>query len=245
MKIQYFLRLFTMVFSMTLLFPLPVSFATEQAPLLDYGNIFTATEQNTLENTLQSLAETWGYGVGIVTYDEALPSPLLTWVKNQIGSTYFGENRVIFAFNLHSRELILEVHGTVQHLIPTETSDRMIVQVTQTFTDGNYFSGSLAMLEEVEQVLGGRQGSTLYSSIQKDSGSSSLIWISCSVGILVAAAVTWGFIYSMNTVRSQDTAKEYFDTSQFRVTQEKERFLYRTVVSLPRQSQSRGGSGRR
>lgn len=216
--------------------------AIEQPPLLDYGNVFTQEEKVILEKKLASMEENLGYAIGIVTYDEEIPSPLLSWVKREVGSLYFGEHRLIFAFNLRSREVVVEVNGKVETWVPVAKSDILIDQVTGSLTRGTYYAGSLSLLEQVENLFPSPQSQS--PSSRGTSNTSGLLWISVSVGLLVAGGVTWGFIYSMNTVRQQDTAEGYFDSSQFRVTSEKERFLYRSVVSVPRQSQQRGSGGR-
>lgn len=215
---------------------------TEQAPLLDYGNVFSLEEKEELVEKLLEMEEKHGYDVGVVTYDETLPSPLLTWVKREIGSAYFGEHRLIFALNLTSREVVVEVNGKVEALVPLSKSDHLIAQVTENLSRGNYFTASLFLLVQVEDLFSLQQG----QDFSVRGGASGLLWISLSIGLLVAGGVTWGFIYSMNTVRQRDSAEGYFDESKFQITSERERFLYRTVVSVPRQTQQRGGgSGRR
>ncbi len=65
--------------------------------------------------------------------------------------------------------------------------------------------------------------------------------MSALVSLLMAGGVTYGFVKSMNNVNDQENAREY--QGQPYISRDKEIFLYRNVVSVPRNQNTGGGGG--
>lgn len=218
-------------------------YATQSPPVMDFGNLLTASEEQELEVEIQRLVSKTGFGFGVILYDEpATYSNFLSYIKNDVGASYFQSNRFIMALNLTTREMILEVNGTARDEISDAQSTLLVDKVAPYFSRGDYYGGMWLFLELIESHLASPSGS---SSLQNTTQQkATILFFSFIMSLAVAGTTTYFFWQSMNTVRDQDSASEYLKKEKFLVTHNQERYLSRTVIRTPIQQNNHGGGGR-
>lgn len=217
-------------------------YATQTPPVMDFGNLLTASEEQELEVEIQRLVNKTGFGFGIILYDEpATYSNFLSYIKNDVGATYYQSNRFIMALNLTTREMILEVNGTARDEISDAQSNLLVDKVAPYFSRGDYYGGMSLFLELIESHLASPSGSSSLSSTTEQKAT--ILFFSFVMSLAVAGSTTYFFWQSMNTVRDQDSASEYLKKEKFSVTHNQERYLSRTVIRTPIQQNNPGGGG--
>lgn len=241
---RYFFRIVPCFFLIFTFF-LPITQAnTVVPPVMDYGNLLSESQEESLRVEIQRLVSETGFGFGVILYNEsATYSDFLSHIKNTVAPTYFQTNRFVMALNLATREMIIEVNGTARDKISDYQTDLILDEVAPYFTNGNYAKGLEVFLEMTETRLKG--GTVASSSPQSVNAQDSITFVAFSFGIslLIAVATTVYFVQAMNNVQEQNTATGYMDKHEFVVTVDRERFLYRNVVKIPR-AQQKGGGGR-
>jgi len=69
--------------------------------------------------------------------------------------------------------------------------------------------------------------------------------IGLGVGVVIAAIIMFAIRSKLKSVRSQRTACNYVRDNSFRLTNQRDIFLFRNITRTPRQTQASGGGGRR
>lgn len=229
-------------FLVVMVFALAVpSVATEYVPpVLDFAELLTPQEEALLVEQIRQLKTAYGYDFGVLVLDDAtLSQELQNDVKYDYAPLYFQENRFVFALNMGNRRMAIEVNGTARDEVSDNDTTAITDKAAHHFTNGNYYQGFADMLDLTEGHLDGsvdfQEKLPLYG-------------ISLVSALLVAAAVTWWNVKKMNNVEQQDRASGYITQAEFKITLDRETYLYRNVVKTPKQTNNgsgRGGGGGR
>lgn len=224
MKVSKFITGFLLVFILAC----PVSALT----IYDSADLLTPEEEVALTQMFSSAD--LEYEVGIYTMGNYTGQSFFDYMKKE-SPNYFGTNRIVFAVAMDSRHVMIETNGIAELYFRNEHTDSLRSQVSTHLSNDDVYAAatlfSRYVLVPPDPI----------SVIEEKGGT---LLVSFLLSLVIAAGVTYMFASKMNTVRAQDSATGYIDKDEFKLTHNREIFLYRNIIKTPRpKSNSSGGGG--
>lgn len=229
------LRELCFCFLLVLVLVSPISVSQAQDLLMDFSGLLTSTEKTVLTSELGRVSTVLGYSVGVVTYQYS--DEYQQWIDEN------GEDYVVMAVNMKDRRMDLNVGGSAYYAMDDYEKDRILDVVGPYLTAGNYEEALYAFVTMTESSVTGEVTEKELERQKTEAWAQKapMIQMSIVLSCLIAVGITFGFAKSMNNVADQENATVYQGTPH--ITKDREIFLYRNVVSVPRQ-QNNGGGGR-
>lgn len=240
--IKKFFFPFLQLFALVLLCP----FTVEATPLLDYGDLISATEEGSLIAEMNRISDTLDISVGAVLYDEPIPaSSVMSYVKQTVGPEEFGSNRIIMCVDLNGRDMAIEVSGRGNSALDDWDLNVILDEVAPYFTNGDYASGLAVYLDLTEDMVLGIETEAEKGKIRAENMAnlSSVMLGAFVISLVIASVVVFCMVKSMNNVKEQHNASNYLKAGSFEIRRDRATFLYRTVTKTPRQQNTDGGGG--
>ncbi len=214
--------------------------------VIDNADVLTDTEENTLENTASKLRER-GYDVVILTMTggyggksvRAYADDYFDYNGYGIGSKNTG---VLFIVNLTERDLYVSTSGDAIRVLTDRGIDMLLDTVTPHFSDGQYFNGFKLLLSELDYyVTAYESGSPVGTANDTDYlGAAAVCLI---IGAVISILIMLGIKRGMNTARLSRDAVYAINRDSFRLSRQRDIYLYSRTRRIPRNdSSSSGGS---
>ncbi len=221
-------------------------YRVEATPLLDYGDLISATEEGNLIAEMNRISENINISVGAVLYDEPIPaSSVLSYVKQNVGPAEFGSNRIVLCVDLKGRDMAIEVSGRGNSSLDDWDLNVILDEVAPYFTQGNYAKGIAVYLDLTEDMVLGIETEAEKAKIQEEfmAKFGSVMLGAFVISLIIASIVVFCMVSSMNNVKEQHNASSYLKSGSFQIQRDRSTFLYRTVTKTARQQNTGGGSG--
>lgn len=242
-KIKQFCALFLLVILPSFLASQTLALDT---PLLDFDNLIADNQEPALVAEMERVSTAIGYPVGAILYNQGgTYGTLLSEVKSGDGPVYFGTDRILILVNLNTREMAIDLNGTAKYAMDDWETNLILDEVAPYFTNGNFLSGIQVFLSMTESTVLGIVTEAETERMRQERLEELLPTILFSILFsgITAGAVVFFFVRSMNNVKNQQNASAYEAQGGFRITHDRETYLYRNVSKVPRQ-QNNGGGGR-
>lgn len=223
-------------------------YAAPPAPhpaVIDNADLLTEAEESTLENTASRLRDrgfdvviltmTGGYGgKGVVAYSD----DYFDYNGYGVGTDRTG---VLFLVNLTERDLYISTSGDAIRVLNDRGIDMLLDTLAPHFTEGEYYYGFKLLLSELEYYLTAYEnGAPIGSESQSDYLGAAAVCL--VIGFIIAILIMLGIKNGMNTARLSRDAVYAIDRNSFRLSRQRDVFLYSRTRRIPRSDSSSSGS---
>lgn len=224
--------------------------ASNEQKVMDLAEILTQEEEADLQEQLYRISETYQCDVAAVTTDSCegkSPQDYTDDFYEEAGYGYgASEDGIILMISMGERQFHLATRGLDIRIFTDYGLEVIDHQITGDLSDGAYAHafetyGDLAETFIKEYQTTGMAFDTNHTYKEK-MGIGVRAAIAAAVGIVLAALVVSCLYAQLRTVRTKNRAHEYVRSGSFRVTRERDVYLY-SNVSKTRKPEDNGGGG--
>lgn len=223
--------LLTAILLVLTLFAFPVSADDALSRVIDDADLLTSSEEERLQNEIDSLIDKHGFDFVIVYVDSS--------ARDYANDYGFGNSRdgILLLVSKAERDWYISTSGSGIALFSDQTIDSIGNDLSSELSDGEYYEAALTFLESSEAVLRGdyevNKEFPLFAELI-------VVVLSLIAAIAIGAVVK----RSMNTARKQTNASSYVASGSSKITLARDTFLYSTVSKVKIESNSSGSSHR-
>ena len=232
-------KLISLMLSLICLMAWVLSAEAKGSFVQDFANIVTGEEESLLTRSCQSVRDSHGVDVVILTTPELYGRPAQDFADDFYDNNGYQADGVLFLVDMGSRQWHISTAGTAIQML----SDRDLEDIEDTvipyFAEGRYYGGFARFLKILPGYL------------SNDEGSGINILLSLGAGACIAAVVLLIMGSTMNTKQPQRSAYNYEVEGTYHLRTHQDLFLYSNVSkrAKPKNNDSgssvhRGSSGR-
>ena len=205
--------------------------AIAASPLvMDVANLMTNTEAAALTEAAQSIQDTYGLDLVIITVPNLMGKTPESFADDYYDNNRYSDDGLLFLVDMGSRQWHISTSGTAISLL----SDRDLMDIEDRvipyFSDGDFYGGFSRFI----QILPGY--------LEEDSGSGFSLMLSLVIGAAVAGIVILIMRGTMNTTGGQHSAASYTTENGFHLRTNQDLFLYSNISKRPRPKENSSGS---
>ncbi|ASS76585.1 hypothetical protein CIG75_17525 [Tumebacillus algifaecis] len=240
-------KLFTSLFLFVLLLSF-YTFPALAANVYDNENLLSASEKQLLEKRLQDIAETYNFDVAIVTVDSLNGKSAMEYADDYYDENGFGfgpdHDGLLFLLAMDSRDYWTSTSGYGIKAF-TDYGIRYISDnVVGLLSEGEYYKAFDKYLDYVDMFLAEAATGTPFDTDHEVITSGDYLFLSL-LTVAISAAIAFivvGIMKSkMKTANKQRYALNYVKDGSFKVTSDKDLFLYTTTTKQKVESSSNSG----
>ncbi len=248
-------RFLILILTLTLcaLCVLPVGADDAGAPrLIDGADLLTASEEQSLLNTLDEISERQRMDVVVVTTDSLGGKSARAYADDFYDENGYGfgadRDGILLLVSIEDRDWYFSTSGYAITAFTDAGLDRLADRILPALSDGDYaqaFSTYAALCDDyVNEAKNGAPYDV--GTLPKASFAfGKYLLIALVVGLVAAFIVTSVLKGQLKSVRTQSAANNYIRSGSMNLTVSHDRFLYRNVSkrAKPQNNNSSGGSG--
>jgi uncharacterized protein len=239
------IRIFSAMLCLLLVFSLLglCAFAEEKQYVADFAGILTETEEQALAERFSETSDGCSFDFVILTVKDLGSMDLLDYADSFHRNGPYRRDAAILAVDMEDREWCVATYGKGNSYINEATTYSYLEDCfLSELSEGAYkeaFEGYLAGAETL--VIRGQQGKAYTAPVPW--GKNALIAI--VIGLIAALIVVLSLRSQLKSVAFKSNAAGYVKQGSFRLTKERDLFLFRTHTRVysPRQKSSGGSSG--
>lgn len=231
--------------------------AAKVPPVLDWENLLTEAEENSLMQGITALKETYGIDVMIVTKDSYDGYTAQQRADDLYDFQGGGDDGVLFLLSLAQREWYISTCGKMIYVLTDYGIQQVGEEAASYFGSGDFYGGFVSFLEALPEYLDAYEKGSPVDGQADYSGSyyhgdaedtvyyesSPNFFISLIIGLVVAAIAVLVMKSAMNTKRAQRGASVYVKQGSFHLKLHQDLFLYSNVSKTRRQQNTSSGGG--
>lgn len=224
--------------------------AAPQQKVTDGAGIISQEQESRLQEQLETIAGTYEYDAVILTVDSCEGKSTQQYAEDYYLSEGYGfgpeSDGIMMLVSMGERQYYFATFGNATDIFTAYGLERIDDIVSEKLSDGDYdkaFSLFADLTEEfVREGTSGKPYDTNHT--YKQSMSLGMRMAIAAVAGVVIAAVTVGALFGqLKSVGIKAEAQEYVRDGSFRVTRQRDVFLYRTVSRIRREKPSDSGGG--
>ena len=217
----------------------------------DQTDVFTTSEEAELQNTIQTIQNTYQVDAVIVTIDDFTSD-----AENEEAAAYFlnqgygyGDDQDGFLLMIATdgRHYEIITHGSCITAMTDYGIDYMKDQMIDDLSDSDYYKASTAFLSASTVLLEQAATGEPYDVDNEIPGTeaSKLIpeLIAALIAIVIAGAVGFGLVKMMEQSKEKQSADDFMDQASFHVSESRDTFLYMDVITHVHKKDDHGGGG--
>lgn len=229
-------RLSCLILALLLLISLSVSAMAAAFHIDDSAMLLNKSEIRRLEDQAEEITEEYSIDIVIVTVDTLGDKYASYYAERYYDENSFDMDGILLLIAMEEREWYILTNGKCDEVFSSRNLDRLEEAMLDDLSDGDYYRAFSAYLEEVSKCMRNAGRVDTESNIQ---------WgISLIVGAVVAAVVVLIMLSQMKTAKPQSHAIGYIRDDTYRITEQRDMFLYSRITKTPK-PQNNGSSGHR
>lgn len=253
MKKRNGLRGFFLVLLLVLTFGLTV-YAENDRKVVDMADILLSSEEEELQEKLERIAQTYQVDVVVASTDSCgsqSPQDYTDDFYEQMDYGYGDQyDGIILMVCMDERKFHLATQGKAIRIFTDYGLERIDELITPYLSDGEYsraFSYFCVLAEQfIEEYEHTGEAFDVNNRFQEKLDFGTWLLISCGIGLLTALIVLIILLRQLKSVAPKHRAHEYVRNGSFRVTRQRDIFLYRTIHKRRiEKSSGKGGGGSR
>lgn len=223
-----------------------------QRKVVDEAGIISKELESRLQEQLAAIARKYGCDAVILTVDSCGSKSTQEFAEDYYLSKGYGfgteNDGILMLVSMGERQYYFATFGNATDIFTAYGLERIDEIVLEELSDGDYekaFSLFADLSEEfIQEGTKGKPYDTNHTYKQK-MGLGFRFAIAFVSGLVIAAVAVGALIGQMKSVGIKAEAQEYVRDGSFRVTRQRDVFLYRTVsrVRIEKTSDSGGGGG--
>lgn len=207
--------------------------------VIDNADLLSDTEQNALESASYRVRER-GYDVVILTMTGsyggksavAYADDYFDYNGYGIGTDHTG---VLLLINMTERDLYLSTSGKATRALTDRSIDMLLDDIAPYLSEGDYYRGLSLFISELDSYI------TAYEE-GNDADYLGAAAVCLVIGLVIALLITLGMKNGMNTARLSRDAVYAINRDSFRLSKQRDIYLYSRTRRIPRNDSSSGGS---
>ncbi len=213
--------------------------------VIDNADLLTEAEESTLENAASKLRAR-GYDVVILTMTGGYGGKGVTAYADDyfdhngygIGSDHTG---VLFLVNMTERDLYISTSGKAIRVLTDRGIDMLLDTLTPHFSDGEYYNGFKLLLSELDYYVTAYENGTPVGTASSNDylGAAAVCLV---IGFIIAVLIMLGIKRGMNTARLSRDAVYAINRDSFKLSRQRDIYLYSRTRRIPRSDPSSSGS---
>lgn len=254
-----FRKLTAILFSLMLLSCLILSVSAEITYVADYAGLLQPEEVAYLEETADSLFQSYGIQAVVLTVDSLEGTSAQDCADDYYDQAGYGEDGVLFLLAMEQREWYISTSGRMIYALTDYGIQQLGDQIVPYLAEEQWFEGFcsffMALPDYLDAYENGQpvEGFADYSGdyyhgdqeevvyYPEDSGPNFLV--SLLSGIAAGGIAVMIMRFSMNTKRPQHSASEYMTKDSWKLTQHQDLYLYSNVTKVRKQEPSKSSGG--
>ncbi len=245
--------LITMVLTLALILGVGPYIKTIQAAetsyerVIDQADLLTAEEEQSLISLYDKISSDHNFDVTVVTLESINgqePSDAAWSVYREAGyGQGINQDGVILLISMEERDWAIEAAGYGEKAINEDARNYISDKIVSDLSAGNYYDSFMAFGNLCDEMLTRAEGGKPY---RKPFGAGFALLISLLTGLVGGGGTVAAMRSSLKSVHSSTGAAQYVQKNSFKLTDSRDRFLYRNVTRRARpksDSSSRSGGG--
>ncbi len=209
--------------------------AASSNQVCDDARLLTPKEVEQLADHASDIYEEYDIWAGILTVDS-----LGGRSTASVADAYFGKtsqsNGVLLLISMENRDWEIATYGRAANMITDSELDDLFSDMANDLAEDDYFSAFSVFLSGLERILKAEMEPSERSLVV-------ILLISVGIGAVVAVVALLIMRASMNSVRSQREAANYLQAGSFRLTTQRDIYLYSNVTKVRKPDNNSSGSG--
>lgn len=219
---------------------------SEEGLVVDYADILSDSEEDTLEARLQDISSRHGMDVAILTVDSLEGKSAMAYADDFYDYNGYGQNGskdgVLLLLSMDGRDWWFTTTGTAIKAF-TDANQNYIFSSSNVlgyFGDDDWFGGFKAYADNCDECITAFENGTRFpkATIKTYMG---FLAGSFVLALIITIVVMGGYSAQLKTVAKKAGATDYFVRDSLRITESRDTFLYSNVTKTERQ-QSSGSS---
>lgn len=210
--------------------------AKEELRVVDNADLFTPSEEASLEKQINELREKYNQDFAIVTTKGTDGKSIQTYSDLLYKSKKFGDGNdkagSVFVIDDSSRSFHISTHGKTIKLFKDKYRNQTISTITTKMKAKNYYGAAQAYLNDVSKAI--------------DKGKKKLTLPEAAIALLISLAVGGIFIAAVRhkySFAGPQCAYPLKENSKLNLSKDEDIFVNETVTSVKLQSSNGGGGG--
>lgn len=257
-------KIFAWILSALLVLSLPVfvlAAETELPKVIDDAALLTSEEEASLAETVEVLTDTYGMDIVILTVPSLNGMSAQQYADDYYDDHGYADDGILLLLAMEEREWYFSTCGDAIFVFTDYGVDRMGETILPYLSSGDYYLAFAVWLETLPEYFDSflreepvdspeyyrpdnRDDVVYYDQDYKETSSVNF-FVAPLVGVIAAAITILIMRGQMNTARRQGGAAEYMKQNSYRLTVQRDIFLYSQISKTPKpknNSTSGGGS---
>lgn len=219
------------------------------ARVIDEGSLLTSDEIKNLKTQLDEISKRQQCDVVIVTVDSLGEKTSTEYADNYYDDNGYGigegDDGILLLVSMEERDWAISTYGYGITAFTDAGQAYIMEEVQQKLSDGAYFEAFQSFASQCDDFLTEAKEDTPYDSNNLPKGKPPLVWIPIAllVGIVIALVSTGVMKGKLKSVRKQPSAANYEKHDSFRVTDQRDIFLYNHIERRAKPKENNSGSG--
>lgn len=214
--------------------------------LVDDAKLLTKEEKKDIRDALEAVEEKYQVRVAIVTVKSTGGKETGTYANHVLDKAYTdGENgNMVLILAMDTRDAYISTNNAMRAKITDEAGiDYLFDGFHQQLKDDRYADAFLAYASRVDEMLDYYQTEGEAYDPDADIDFYMAFGLSLIMALIFGFVVRYGLIASMSNVRRQTAADAYLVKNSFRLTDQKDTFLFMNITRTPKEKDRDRGSG--
>lgn len=238
-----------LVLSLLLLLPAWPVFAGNEQKVVDMADLLDEEEEKELQERLLEIADTYACDVAVVTTNSYGGQTARKYTDDYyyMNGYGFGEelDGLMLTVSMGDREYYISTRGAAIDMFTDYGLERMKESFSGYLSDGAYAKAFETFADRTEEYILEAKKDRPYDVdhvYREKMGLGMRLLIASAAALLASGAVMFGLMRQLKSVGAKGSAQEYVRPGSFRVTHQRDLFLYRTVTRTRREKPSGGQS---
>lgn len=222
----------------------------------DRADLLTASEEDQLQSSAKTLADSTGYDYFVVTTDDAGGKEARDYAEDYYMDHKTTLDGVIYLIDMDNREVYIATSGIMRYYLDDERWNQALDDAYNYVVDGEYAKAFSAMLSDTEQYLKAgirdktytvdeNTGKVTYYETPKEYSLELYEILGSLLLGLLAAALIFGITVGKYKMKIGNYSYSYRDNSQLKLHRRTDTLVNKVVTHrrIPKEDSSSGGGG--
>ncbi|MDO4321109.1 MAG: TPM domain-containing protein [Lachnospiraceae bacterium] len=224
--------------------------AANTQKIVDMADLLEEEEEEKLQKQLSGIAEKYQCDVAVVTTDSCggkSPQDYTDDYYEENGYGYGADyDGIMLMVSMGERKFHLATQGKAIDIFTGYGLQKIDDLISGKLSDGKYYAAFKKFGDLTEEFILEAEKGTPFDvrhEYKERMGIGPRLLIALAAGLLVAGTVLFVLLRQLKSVGIEKTAQEYVREGSFRVTRQRDIFLYRTVSKMKKEKPESGGGG--
>jgi uncharacterized protein len=218
--------------------------------VVDEANILTDSEEDALRNEIKEIEEIYSFDVVIVTVEDSSEYDVVAAADDYFDYHGYGYGTdgdgILFYVNMRTRNWAISTKGYGLVAFTDYGTDKIGEVCSSYLSDASYYSAFEKYVDLSSAFLKEAENGKVYDvnhTYKSMSDYIKRILIVCLISLVISAIVIGIMKSKMKTAVSQPYAKAYVKEGSFKMTRDRDSFLYFHVTKTPIPKSTSSGGG--